>query len=348
MSSFDNSLTYAIKNGVLVHVDDVESGLACNCFCPACGKSLVAKKGDINSHHFAHHNADECAYGQETALHLAAKDILSDAGEIWLPARYPHNGVFDGEGAHKEGVYNISSVAIEKKEGFVVPDVIVVAGGEKIYIEITVTHGIDAVKYRKLRDANISTLEIDLREQDNISAEKLREIVIGSCLPEIKSWAHEAVPQKLWDTFFPFAKEYPIVYREEDEGFGIIHTDFAMGCPLRSTIISGAAYAETGEDCYFCPYLLHKGTYTSLMILCMGEERVKTLDDISIPRAERLIKNQTWREKAIKTMVCPKCGKPMVKRSDMRGMFLGCSEHPDCRFKAYYLPDEEQLLGNEK
>jgi DNA topoisomerase-1 len=30
--------------------------------------------------------------------------------------------------------------------------------------------------------------------------------------------------------------------------------------------------------------------------------------------------------------VCPKCGKPLVKRKGKRGDFIGCSGFPDCRF----------------
>lgn len=41
------NLIYAVKNGVATSIEDVESGLKCGCFCPACGKPLVAKKGSI-------------------------------------------------------------------------------------------------------------------------------------------------------------------------------------------------------------------------------------------------------------------------------------------------------------
>ncbi len=37
-------LKYGVKSGVPVSVEDVVSGLACECRCPSCGAALVARK----------------------------------------------------------------------------------------------------------------------------------------------------------------------------------------------------------------------------------------------------------------------------------------------------------------
>ena len=80
-------LTWAIgANGVLVHISEVERGLQCGCVCPMCRRDLVAKQGKVQEHHFAHDKGAECAHAVETALHLAAKDILAKRREIVLPA----------------------------------------------------------------------------------------------------------------------------------------------------------------------------------------------------------------------------------------------------------------------
>ena len=73
------NLTYALKNGEVISISDVESGLKCGCVCPSCGEPLVAKKGSKVMHHFAHHSGHTCEYGYETSLHLAAKEIISRA-----------------------------------------------------------------------------------------------------------------------------------------------------------------------------------------------------------------------------------------------------------------------------
>src|SRR5580658_8030351 len=81
-------LPFGLQNGKLVDISSVESGLACNCVCPSCGQRLVAKKGEINQHHFAHHNAIECEGAVETALHIYAKNILEKHKRMVLPPVY--------------------------------------------------------------------------------------------------------------------------------------------------------------------------------------------------------------------------------------------------------------------
>ena len=74
----DLKVPFGIRNGRLVGTDKVERGLACGCICPECGASLEARKGNVVTHHFAHHAASNCIYGLESALHLGAKQILLD------------------------------------------------------------------------------------------------------------------------------------------------------------------------------------------------------------------------------------------------------------------------------
>lgn len=67
MSSLDKSnIPYAFSQSLnrLVGVDEVERGLDCNCICPSCGMRLEARQGEINIHHFSHHDKAEvdCQY----------------------------------------------------------------------------------------------------------------------------------------------------------------------------------------------------------------------------------------------------------------------------------------------
>src|SRR3954462_4390695 len=75
-----------MTDGRMISVETVESGLACECVCPACKRQLIAAKGDIYRHHFRHH-ADqvECAHGGETALHLYAKQIICETLQLDYP-----------------------------------------------------------------------------------------------------------------------------------------------------------------------------------------------------------------------------------------------------------------------
>ncbi len=51
-----NQLIYALKDGIAMSVENVESGLKCGCICPSCGEPLVAKKGTKRMHHFSHYS----------------------------------------------------------------------------------------------------------------------------------------------------------------------------------------------------------------------------------------------------------------------------------------------------
>ena len=70
----DFLIPYALDHaGQVVHVDEVPGGAACKCICPACETSLIARKGDIKAHHFAHANSQPAC---ESALHATAKVML--------------------------------------------------------------------------------------------------------------------------------------------------------------------------------------------------------------------------------------------------------------------------------
>ena len=67
--------------------------MRCDCSCPGCGGRLVAKKGMVNSWHFAHEAVSmgniSCS---ETSLHWGAKRelLLSIGKEISLPSLVPY------------------------------------------------------------------------------------------------------------------------------------------------------------------------------------------------------------------------------------------------------------------
>jgi hypothetical protein len=55
-------------NGNFRDVASVARGLQCGCFCADCKGPLVAKKGDIKAHHFAHHDRRDCRHALEASL----------------------------------------------------------------------------------------------------------------------------------------------------------------------------------------------------------------------------------------------------------------------------------------
>lgn len=209
-------LTYGIKEGKLYHIDEVEQGLKCDCICPNCKEKLVARKGDINEHHFAH-SAKECdiTVAQETALHIMAKEILAEYKIIKLPKFTLHsktgffnkveykniNGKIDkskficdyenGE----EYILQFDNVYVEKSEKDIIPDLICESNGNKFFIEIAITNFIREAKYNKIKNHKIPTIEIDLSQYkdkvETLTKRRLGDILIDDI--ELKHWIYNPI-----------------------------------------------------------------------------------------------------------------------------------------------------------
>lgn len=179
-------LEHGIQGLERKHISQVVSGLKCNCFCPCCGATLIARKGEVNEDHFAHHNSEDCTYGTETVLHLMAKDILSTVESFELPAFY-----YGDYEIFPQTTLEIDSVRVEKKLGSIKPDLIITAKGKELIVEIAVTHFIDEEKLEKIRELNIATIEIDLSSCDRMPKEsELRSILVQSV--SNKKWIHNS------------------------------------------------------------------------------------------------------------------------------------------------------------
>ena len=190
------NLIYALKENSIVSISDVESGLKCGCICPACGEQLVAKKGKKRTHHFAHYSGKTCSYGYESSLHLAAKDILSKARKMTVPSVYVHfpDSYKKDVLISKAREIEIDSVELEKQFGSIIPDVVVHAGGKTFFIEVYVTHCIDEVKLEKLRESQISTIEIDLsKKTSTISVDELTKILLDDS--DEKQWKYNRISE---------------------------------------------------------------------------------------------------------------------------------------------------------
>lgn len=192
------NLPYGLIDGKLRLIHEVDSGLKCGCVCPSCGGALVARKGSERAHHFAHHHEGNCKGAIETALHLAAKEILAEHQKIMLPAleeydsQYSKRIIILSEPFEAE----MEEVRLEQKQDNFKPDVIGVIKGREIYIEIAVTHFVDEEKELRVRKKGVSMLEIDLSDlNDGFTKEELIEAVIYSHLN--KNWIYNAKQEYL-------------------------------------------------------------------------------------------------------------------------------------------------------
>lgn len=172
MSSF--KIPFGLKSGRLVEVVEVLSGLRCECVCPGCQKDLIARKGDINAHHFAHaheRDSDLCEYGTETAIHLMAKQILCEEKMIFAPLALVEKSGFDDRGqshsasgsAFDKGSLTFDEAMSEKSIGDVIPDILASIDGEPFIVEFAVTHFCDKDKISAYQRDRLNVLEVDLR-----------------------------------------------------------------------------------------------------------------------------------------------------------------------------------------
>lgn len=148
----------------LIFIQDANKGLSCGCICADCGKNFVAVKGQKNEWHFRHFEESNCKGGQETALHLLAKRIISKNSKINLP----YYGEISYENATEE-IYFTKFI----------PDVTAIVNGEKMFFEVRVTHAVDSRKEDFYKKGKHKSIEIDLKDYHFTSYEHLENRIIN-------------------------------------------------------------------------------------------------------------------------------------------------------------------------
>lgn len=241
-------LLCGVRNGEFVHISAVESGLKCGCVCPGCSTTLVAKKGDLNRHHFAHASGVSCQAAVESALHLAGKEVLSTQRRIvLLPVRVEFDGGKPSIEIAPQRQYACSDVRVERKLGSVVPDVLVTIDDWELAIEVFVTHRVDDQKARKYSELGLSALEIDL---SNVGRELTIDVITRLVVEggEHKRWIFNAFANDRKRA----AMEQAVWLNTVSRG-GPLHVD---GCPTRARSFNGKPYANVIDDCMACSHSL--------------------------------------------------------------------------------------------
>ena len=174
---------YALnENGEPIHINQIDkshNGLACNCTCPICGESLIARKGNGGkAPHFAHEQDSPCShpeYIMQTNIHAMAEQIFLEEKEIELPSLSSQAGNYIAY-FFQGGKWQIEEVELEKKISDFIPDIILKKGNIILLVEIYVTHAVDENKKNKIIEANLPVIEIDLSEfvHQDMTKEELR------------------------------------------------------------------------------------------------------------------------------------------------------------------------------
>ena len=269
-------MTYALKDGQLVHVSKVESGLACGCICSSCGGKLEAKKGNIQAHHFAHYNAEECKTGYETSLHLLVKDILSETKSILLPSVFMYSSEASWE-IYSSQTVQFDKVDVEVSHESFIPDVVGFVKQKKLLIEVRVSHAVDDLKKTKIEMSDISCIEIDLSSINReITRDELTVLLTSDCSKT--KWIYNSLAANYRRSMLQFQEEIPLVRR----GFAL----HAQTCPTSVRVWHGIPYANFIDDCAHCQYLreyqsgLSFDSDSSGFIHCSGRYKIGTFQDL--------------------------------------------------------------------
>lgn len=169
---------YSLDKKEIVHIDDVDNGEKCNCICPSCKKTMIARNGmkNVREHHFAH-KGERCDYdptkAYETYLHQEAKKILKQARSINYP-RFILKGEEDNScnksdkkqlGSYiacDSGAFSYGSVKVEQWLSDFKPDIILCSKTEELLVEVAVTNLVNDEKREKIRKYGSSCIEINI------------------------------------------------------------------------------------------------------------------------------------------------------------------------------------------
>jgi len=248
-------LPYGLRNGELLHISNVKPGLDCGCVCPGCGQQLIAKKGPQKAEHFAHYEADECAGALESALHLAAKSVLENAGRISLPAvRAEFSRTLHIELSGNRS-YKIDSIKSETKLGNIIPDLTLDIGGHKLLVEMLVTHGIDEEKLAQIRKLKVSVLEVDLSSAPrDLPLDSISKLVVDNL--ENKRWVNNERANKLRNELRALAtpRRVEMLTDPELNRWGKRSLVGVNGCPELTRRRNGRVTGVWKQDCVYCKF----------------------------------------------------------------------------------------------
>ncbi len=178
-----NRIPFGLRNGDMLEVSEVSSGLACGCVCPACNRKLQARKGNIRVHHFSHDKSEDfanCRTAYETSVHRMAKQIVDEERQIHLPQIVVRlSGTDSGGKSHyveelvkKSQIAELNKVELEKRLDKIRPDIIAYVGNHPILIEVAVTSFASQKKVDLIEKLEIPAIEINLSSKKYMSGKK--------------------------------------------------------------------------------------------------------------------------------------------------------------------------------
>ncbi len=201
--SIDNVYAYGTDFTEYIYIEDAQRGE--KYFCIGCKRPVIARKGKVKRHHYAHKanndpNVKKCTYSDETYRHKLAKEFLQIENRIKVPSIYksaplgseekprlvsPSIFVYPSKILIETYIYEddngeikwTKSSIVENRNLVIKPDAIFFNELNKpiLLVEFAATHKINAEKKAKLFRLGINTVQINIPKS---SPEDIRQAII--------------------------------------------------------------------------------------------------------------------------------------------------------------------------
>ena len=263
--------------GGRVRIGEVsQRGLNCNCKCAACGGDFIARKGEVNKHHFAHLSNYECVYANEIAVYQEVKSVL-ETSDVLLPdisvsighqietIRRAWGGKITDVYYHCE-VEQYPPLVIGKVDGR--PTRIVLQFGQYFTGEDLVQ-----LRYEAIRN-NWDCLIVcfpEIYDENSLDRAAILEMIVHG---SEKQWVHNSI-QAEWTSRLRRAAVTPLQVKGS-------YWEKLYECPIHAFWRDGKPIAKE-DDCYHCRF--NQGV--SPQCQCLAQEFIQRLSDLELTAHER-------------------------------------------------------------
>lgn len=170
------ALAYALHKGVPVHISKRLSKEA-SLYCPHCQEAVIARKGVIKEHHFAHKPGSNCAATSESVLHYESKmylhHLINEKKALyfqlersflpkdirqWMDMLNQRTLEVSLQTLVVPHRMNVVHASVEKALGGYIPDVSI-QSKQPIAFELFVTHAMEEEKKNAYKEQQINWLE---------------------------------------------------------------------------------------------------------------------------------------------------------------------------------------------
>jgi Competence protein CoiA-like family len=179
----EKAVPFGLKDGRLFEPLQVKRGLSCNCLCPGCGGALISKHAPSGkvAPYFSHASNSACNTALESALHLAAKQLIEDEHKLYLPELVARVRSKDrsfehflrSESIHRGVLARLTRVRVEESAGCIRPDLIVNTCAQEVLVEIAYTSFVTTEKLAQIVALGTAAIETDVSDLTEFSFQTL-------------------------------------------------------------------------------------------------------------------------------------------------------------------------------